>query len=188
MVFLINNHYLTGARLIDSPNQDERPAGIEPDLLLIHNISLPPGQYNTGCIDKLFCNHLNEDEDPYFLDIARLKVSSHLFINRDGNVTQYVPFNRRAWHAGDSSFQGQSNCNDYSIGIELEGTDYEDFTAPQYDSLILVTKLLIDEYPRLNSNRIAGHSDVAPGRKTDPGPCFDWVRYKSAIAIAIHCT
>ena len=185
MLFSIENNFLTGARLVDSPNKDERPAGIEPDLLNIHNISLPPGQYNTGRIDQLFCNQLNKDEHPYFLDIAELRVSSHLCIDRDGNVTQYVPFNLRAWHAGESSYAGLANCNDYAIGVELEGTDFEDFTAAQYDSLIRITNLLIGEYTCLNSDRVVGHSDVAPGRKTDPGPCFDWVRYKSAIAI--HC-
>lgn len=185
MQYSIENNLLSGARLVDSPNQDTRPVGMKPDLLIIHNISLPPGEYNTGCIDQLFCNCLNPDEHSYFMDIAQLRVSSHLCINRDGSVTQYVPLHRRAWHAGESSFQGLANCNDYAIGIELEGTDFEDFTAAQYDSLISITNLLIDEYPCLNSDRIVGHSDVAPGRKTDPGPCFDWVRYKSAIAM--HC-
>jgi AmpD protein len=183
MQYSIENNLLSGARLLDSPNQDERPVGVKPDLLIIHNISLPPGEYNTGCIDQLFCNSLNPDEHPYFMDSVQLRVSSHLCVNRDGGVTQYVPLHRRAWHAGESSFQGQPNCNDYSIGIELEGTDFEDFTAAQYDSLISITNLLIDEYSCLNSDRIVGHSDVAPGRKTDPGPCFDWVRYKSAITV-----
>lgn len=164
-----------------SPNQSERSDSSGIDLLVIHNISLPPGQYDTGCIDQLFCNSLDPDSHPFFVEIADLKVSAHLLIDRNGGVTQYVPFDRKAWHAGQSVFQGRDNCNDYSIGIELEGTDFEDFTEPQYESLADVVKVLRQEYPKLTWDRIVGHSDIAPGRKTDPGPHFAWLKLKQAV-------
>ena len=182
MELSIENNLLLGARLVSSPNQSERPPANKIDLLIIHNISLPPGEYGTGCIDQLFCNSLVQDAHPYFAAIANLKVSSHLLIDRSGEVTQYVAFDKKAWHAGDSSFCGKSDCNDFSIGIELEGTDYEAFTESQYNSLIAITDLLLMDYPCLNLDRIVGHSDVAPGRKTDPGPQFDWDRYRSALS------
>jgi AmpD protein len=182
MEFSIENNLLSGARLVNSPNQSERPPGNEIDLLIIHNISLPPGEYGTGCIDQLFCNSLPHDAHPYFAEIANLKVSSHLLIDRKGAVTQYVAFDKKAWHAGDSLFCGKSNCNDFSIGIELEGSDFEAFADQQYNSLITVTDLLLMDYPCLNLDRIVGHSDIAPERKTDPGPLFDWNRYRSALS------
>lgn len=185
MDFAIENKLLTGARRVDSPNQSDRSAGAEIDLLIIHNISLPPGEFGSDCIDKFFCNSLDSEAHPFFTEIADLKVSSHLLIDRSGAATQFVPFDMKAWHAGDSEFCGKSNCNDFSIGIELEGTDFEAFTDPQYDSLIAITDLLLREYPCLNLQRIVGHSDVAPGRKTDPGPFFDWERYKSALSQAV---
>jgi AmpD protein len=181
MDFSLKENLLCGARLLNSPNQSDRNAGQVIDLLVIHNISLPPGEFASGCIDDLFCNRLDREGHPFFTEIADLKVSAHLLIDREGQVTQYVPFNKKAWHAGESSFYGKSNCNDYSLGIELEGTDDEAFTAAQYDSLTSISNLLLVEYPCLNLDRIVGHSEVAPGRKTDPGPCFDWDRYKGGL-------
>lgn len=148
---------------------------------MIHNISLPAGEYGTGRIEQLFTNCLPPDAHPTFAEIYRLRVSSHLLIDRAGEVTQFVPFNKQAWHAGQSCFRGRERCNEFSIGIEVEGTDFEPYTDAQYDSLTEVTMALFRTYPDLNVDRIAGHSDIAPGRKTDPGPCFDWERYKSAL-------
>lgn len=179
---VINDSLLVGASYVESPNQSDRSDAQAIDLLVIHNISLPPGQYGTGCVDQLFCNSLDSSMHPFFEEIAELRVSAHLLIDRLGNVTQFVPFFKKAWHAGDSVFEDRPNCNDYSVGIELEGTDFEPFTDEQYQSLLLVTKLLLEEYPCLNSDRIVGHSDVAPGRKTDPGPYFDWSRFRQALS------
>lgn len=148
------------------------------DLLVIHNISLPPGCYGGGYIEALFDNRLDAAAHPYFRDIASLKVSAHLLIDREGRITQFVPFDKKAWHAGQSCFQGREACNDFSIGIELEGCDDEAFTDDQYESLIEVTRLLMANYPRITLDRIVGHSEIAPGRKTDPGPCFDWKRLR----------
>ena len=181
MAFTLHNSRLHGVRQIESPNQSNRNSDDKIDLLIIHNISLPPGKFGTGCIDDLFCNRLDADYHPYFREIADLQVSSHLLIDRNGTVTQYVPFDKKAWHAGESSFHGRSSCNDFSIGIELEGTDHEPFLPSQYETLVEVTNLLLIEYPHLNLERIVGHCDVAPGRKTDPGPFFDWERYKGAL-------
>ena len=181
MALTLHNSRLHGVRQIESPNQSNRNSDDKIDLLIIHNISLPPGKFGTGCIDDLFCNRLDADSHPYFREIADLQVSSHLLIDRNGTVTQYVPFDKKAWHAGESSFHGRSSCNDFSIGIELEGTDHEPFLPLQYETLVEVTNLLLIEYPHLNLERIVGHCDVAPGRKTDPGPFFDWERYKGAL-------
>ena len=181
MLFSIQNFRLSEAQFLESSNQSPRSLGINPDLVIIHNISLPPGKYGGGHIAKLFNNTLNPRDHPYFEEIHLLKVSSHLLIERDGSVTQFVPFNQKAWHAGESAYSGRDNCNDFSIGIELEGTDFEPFTDIQYAALVDITKLLLINYPSLNHERIVGHSDVAPGRKTDPGPFFDWTRYKSAV-------
>lgn len=159
-----------------SPNQDERPDGVEPELVIIHGISLPPGEYGGPHIESLFTNCLNSDDHPYFREIDGLQVSSHLLIRRDGDVVQFVPFGRRAWHAGESSFRGRSCCNDYSIGIELEGTDDSPYTDEQYDKLAPVVLAIMAAYPGISARRIAGHCDVSPGRKTDPGPAFDWLR------------
>jgi AmpD protein len=164
------------AHICPSPNQDERPAGCEPDLVIIHGISLPPGEYGGPYIEQLFTNCLDWDAHPYFSEIRGLKVSSHLLIKRDGGVIQFVPFNRRAWHAGESAFRDRQNCNDSSIGIELEGCDESPYADAQYDALIQVLRGLLNDYPGLSARRIAGHSDVAPGRKSDPGPAFDWLR------------
>jgi len=159
-----------------SPNQDDRPAGVEPELIVIHGISLPPGNYGGPHVSELFTNCLDWDAHPYFAELRGLKVSAHLLIGRDGEVVQFVPFGRRAWHAGDSSFRGRSCCNDFSIGIELEGEDDTPYTDQQYLHLTAVIQAILASYPELSPRRIAGHCDVAPGRKSDPGPAFDWLR------------
>ena len=163
-----------------SPNFNERPQG-EVSLLVIHNISLPPGQFGTGKVQQFFQNRLPVDEHPYFAGIAQLRVSAHFLVERDGAVTQFVSCNARAWHAGVSSFEGRENCNDFSLGIELEGTDDQPFTEAQYDALVELTEQLLQAYPQMSVARICGHSDIAPGRKTDPGPCFDWARLRAAL-------
>ncbi len=178
---LLPDGLLRGARQRPSPNQDPRPDPDDVSLLVIHNISLPPDRFGGPWIDALFTNSLDPKAHPYFETIHTLRVSSHLCIFRDGRVTQYVPFGRRAWHAGVSSFEGRERCNDFSIGIEMEGCDSKPFTAKQYARLARVTGALLAAYPRLTPERITGHSDIAPGRKTDPGPCFDWTRYRGAL-------
>ncbi|MFD2111690.1 1,6-anhydro-N-acetylmuramyl-L-alanine amidase AmpD [Thiorhodococcus fuscus] len=169
--------WIGGALRRPSPNQDDRPPDTQIDLLVIHNISLPPGTFGGGWIDDLFLNRLDPSAHPYFAPIAHVRVSSHLLIRRDGALIQYVPCERRAWHAGASSFEGRERCNDYSIGIELEGTDQVPFTDAQYQRLADCTHWIRARYPAITRERIAGHSDIAPGRKTDPGPAFDWPRY-----------
>ncbi|MDT8427741.1 MAG: 1,6-anhydro-N-acetylmuramyl-L-alanine amidase AmpD [Pseudomonadales bacterium] len=181
---MIHAHRLHDARQLNSPNCSERPAGMEIDLLVIHSISLPPGQFGSNDIDALFTNALNPDRHPYFAGIAHLRVSAHLLIRRDGSMTQYVPFNKQAWHAGQSEYQGRSNCNEFSIGIELEGCDEQAFTERQYQQLARITRALLQHYPKLDSKRIVGHSEIAPGRKTDPGPCFDWRHYFDLCGVA----
>lgn len=165
--------WLMGVRRVPSPNQDERPAEEGIGLVVIHNISLPPGRFGGPGILDLFTNRLDPAADPYYPGIAGLRVSAHFLIRRDGEVIQFVPCGRRAWHAGVSSWQGRPRCNDYSIGIELEGTDDLPFTDVQYEALNGLLAALVQVYPITG---VAGHSDVAPGRKTDPGPCFDWGR------------
>ena len=172
---------VAGARAVESPNSDARPRGLEPELVLVHGISLPPGAYGGPWIDRLFTNLLPAAEHPYFEEIQHLRVSSHVLIARDGTLTQYVPFGRRAWHAGTSSWRGRPGCNDYSIGIELEGTDDEPYDPRQYEALADLVAALQAAYPSLAEGWIAGHSDVAPGRKTDPGPAFDWRRLERAV-------
>lgn len=178
---LTSEDRLEFARQQPSPNCSARPEGGDISLLVIHNISLPPGQYGGGYVDALFCNELDPQQHPYFAEIAHLRVSAHLLIARDGSVTQYVPFDQKAWHAGKSCFSGRDNCNDYSIGIELEGSDHEAFTAAQYEQLAKVTHWLRQRYPLISPERIVGHSDIAPGRKTDPGPFFDWTLYRASV-------
>jgi len=163
-----------------SPNFNARPNG-EISLLIIHNISLPPGQFATGKVQAFFQNRLDVTEHPYFEGIRELRVSAHFLIERDGGVTQFVSCLDRAWHAGISSFEGRETCNDFSLGIELEGTDELPFSDAQYDALITLTRQLQAAYPGITLNRICGHSDVAPGRKTDPGPAFDWTRFRGAV-------
>ena len=169
---------LNNIRVISSPNCDERPAGCEISLLVIHNISLPPEEFSGDGVIEFFTNRLDPQAHPYYQTVCGLKVSAHFFIRRNGETIQFVPCEKRAWHAGESSWQGKTRCNDFSIGIELEGSDTAPFTDVQYDALIALTRALRKIYP---INDIAGHSDIAPGRKTDPGPCFDWVRYRTAL-------
>ncbi len=178
--FTIENGWLSAARRVPSPNFNQRPVGTDIRLLVIHNISLPPEQFENGYIEQFFTNQLDASEHPYFATIADIQVSSHLLITRSGEVVQFVSFDQRAWHAGQSSYQGTADCNDFSIGIELEGTDTLPYTDKQYLALAETTKALLIHYPTIG-NHITGHSDIAPGRKTDPGPAFDWPRYLSDI-------
>ncbi len=165
---------LRRARQVVSPNCDDRPAGVLPELIVVHGISLPPGEFGGPWVDRLFTNDLPADGHPYFAGIVRQRVSAHVLIRRSGEVVQYVPFHRRAWHAGESSWQGRARCNDFSIGIELEGTDHTPYEASQYAVLARLIDELCNAYPTLSADHVVGHSDVAPGRKTDPGPAFDW--------------
>ncbi len=169
-----------GAQWVPSPNCDLRPAEAEISLLVIHSISLPPGQFGGPDVTNLFLNRLDPAAHPYFVGIASLRVSAHFLVGRDGALTQYVPCELRAWHAGVSSWKGRERCNDFSIGIELEGTDDSPFEPAQYDALAALTRALFVRYGALD---LAGHSDVAPGRKTDPGGHFDWARYRACVAV-----
>jgi len=178
-LFQISNDILESARQCPSPNHDERPNDCSPDLIIIHNISLPPNEYGGAGIDQLFTNCLDKDEHPYYEDIYQLRVSSHLLIRRNGEVVQYVPFNQRAWHAGESCYQGREICNDFSIGIEMEGSDFEAFTEDQYRVLEKTIRTLLEKYSSLSAESITGHEHIAPGRKTDPGPFFEWKRLRS---------
>jgi AmpD protein len=170
------------ARQCASPNHDERPFGDEPELLVIHGISLPPRVFGGPEIEQLFTNALDWDAHPYFGEIRGLEVSTHLLIRRDGELIQFVPFGRRSWHAGESCFRGRTCCNDFSIGIELEGDDETSYADIQYDVLINVTNALLTAYPTLSAREIAAHSDISPGRKTDPGPAFDWLRLYDGLS------
>lgn len=168
-------------RVVDSPNQDDRPPGTPISLVVLHCISLPPGEFGGNAIEELFTNRLNPAEHPYFAQVAHLRVSAHFLVRRDAEIVQFVPVERRAWHAGVSSWRGRSRCNDFSIGVELEGTDDRPFEQAQYEALAR----LIGELRRAHPLRdIAGHSDIAPGRKTDPGREFDWHRLLAALAAA----
>jgi AmpD protein len=179
----IDQHQLTDITRRPTPNADDRPDSIDISLLVIHCISLPPGEFGNNYIDQLFFNQLNPDDHPYFREIHHLKVSAHVLIKRDGNCIQYVPFDKRAWHAGKSAYEGRERCNDFSIGIELEGADQTDYTDQQYQQLAAVTHALLKTYPKLSTTRIAGHSDIAPGRKTDPGVSFDWQRFLGMLKL-----
>lgn len=172
---------LHGARQCPSPNYNDRPDPADISLLVIHGISLPPEQFGSDDIDRFFTNCLEPDRHPYFQEICALQVSAHLLIRRDGEVVQYVPFHQRAWHAGESEFDGRTNCNDFSIGIELEGTDELPYEPAQYAQLQNVIRLLQQAYPAIRPERIVGHCDIAPGRKTDPGPAFDWSRLMAGL-------
>tara|TARA_B110000858_G_scaffold179560_1_gene216339 strand:- start:15648 stop:16199 length:552 start_codon:yes stop_codon:yes gene_type:complete len=183
MELSIAKDILIGAQILESPNQNARMDSTDIELLVIHNISLPPGEFGTSAIKQFFCNELDCESHPFYREITGLKVSAHLLIDREGRLTQFVPFSNRAWHAGESLFCERSDCNEYSIGIELEGTDFEPFTDSQYTSLANVTKLLLSTYPKMSRDKIVGHSDIAPTRKTDPGPCFDWARYKQSLSV-----
>ncbi|MCB1776692.1 MAG: 1,6-anhydro-N-acetylmuramyl-L-alanine amidase AmpD [Candidatus Competibacteraceae bacterium] len=173
--------WLDTVQRVDSPNSDERPAHCAIDLIVVHGISLPPGEFGGPWIDALFTNTLDPTLHPYFASIAGLRVSAHLLIRRDGGVTQYVSFNRRAWHAGESRYAGRRQCNDFSIGIELEGVDDHPYDDRQYPMLTAVIRALWKAYPTLLPDRLAGHADIAPSRKTDPGPAFDWQRLRRLL-------
>lgn len=173
---------LREARWVPSPNFDERPAGALIDAVIVHGISLPPGEFGGPWIEYLFTNRLDPAAHPYFRDIAHLRVSSHLLIRRRGELIQYVGFNQRAWHAGASCLEGRERCNDFSIGIELEGTDDLPYEDAQYRQLGQVLQALMRTYPAIVPARIVGHCDVAPGRKSDPGQAFDWPRLRAALA------
>jgi AmpD protein len=173
MLEIVNNK-LTNATFLASPNFDDRPDPNDISGIVIHNISLPPGEFGGGWIADLFLNRLDSSAHPYFEHIKDLKVSSHLLIRRDGDVIQFVSFDKRAWHAGVSSWDGREKCNDFTIGIELEGCDDSEFEFIQYQQLAKIIKSLIATYPQLSTDRIKGHQHIAPDRKTDPGPFFDW--------------
>lgn len=170
----IAKNILSQARQSLSPHCDERPGDVAIDMIVIHGISLPPGQFGSSAIEDFFCHRLDYSQHPYFATLISLHVSAHLLIDRAGNLIQFVPFEKRAWHAGKSFFKGRENCNDFSIGIELEGTDELPYEKIQYEQLAKVIKLLMKKYPYITRERIVGHVDIAPGRKTDPGPSFDW--------------
>ncbi len=177
----INDGWLSSARQVPSPNFNARPEGERVNVLVIHNISLPPEQFGGPYIEQFFTNCLEASVHPYFEHIANVEVSSHLLITREGEVIQFVAFDQRAWHAGQSSFQGRENCNDFSIGIELEGTDTLPYTAAQYRVLSEVTQVLMAEYPGITQETIVGHNTIAPNRKTDPGEAFDWPLFLGSL-------
>ncbi len=170
---------------VPSPNHDPRPDDLEPSLIVIHNISLPPGRFGGRAIDALFTNTLDHDRHPYYAALVDLRVSSHFLIRRDGALVQFVACGERAWHAGVSSFAGRERCNDFSIGIELEGDDDSAFASPQYDTLVTLVRAVTARYP---IDAIAGHSEIAPGRKTDPGPFFEWSRLMATMDPALRKT
>lgn len=173
---IIDSGWIRGVRKIPSPNCDLRPIGQATELIVVHGISLPPGQFGGGWIEDLFVNALDPNAHPYFADVAPLRVSAHVLIDRGGELTQFVSFDLRAWHAGQSSYRGRAACNDFSVGIELEGSDDLPYTDAQYDALGQLVAALRGAYPTLRDADIVGHADIAPGRKTDPGSAFDWSR------------
>ncbi|MCZ6640358.1 MAG: 1,6-anhydro-N-acetylmuramyl-L-alanine amidase AmpD [Gammaproteobacteria bacterium] len=175
------NHLLSRIRQLRSPNRSNRTEPMDVSLIVIHGISLPEGEFGNGCVDRLFLNQLDVNDHQSFADLECVQVSSHLLIDRLGRTTQYVPFDEQAWHAGNSSWKNRSHCNEFSIGIELEGTDDRPYTSRQYSTLAKVTRALFKMYPRLSADSIVGHLEVAPERKTDPGPAFDWPRYLLSI-------
>jgi len=178
--FHVKDGQLIGARQIPSPNFNQRPENTEIQLIVVHNISLPPSQFGGGYIEQFFQNQLDWSVHPYFQTIQGMQVSTHLLILRSGEVLQFVNFNERAWHAGRSTYLAKKECNDYSIGIELEGSDDLPFEQAQYDALVQVTACLQAHYPKIQQH-IAGHSDIAPGRKTDPGLHFNWVAFRKQL-------
>lgn len=177
----LTSHLIKDALFCPSPNCDEREDETDISLLVVHGISLPPNQFGGKGVTELFTNQLNPQEHPYYQEIAHLRVSAHCFIRRDGELIQFVPFNKRAWHAGVSCFQGVEKCNDFSIGVELEGTDTLAYEDIQYQVLAGLIKSLQKAYPKISLDRLVGHSDIAPGRKTDPGEAFDWQRLKNCL-------
>jgi len=174
--------WLKGVARAPSPNVDDRPAGVDIDMIVVHAISLPPGEFGGAAIESLFTNDLDPDDHPYFAQLCDLRVSAHLLIRRDGSVVQFAPFQRRAWHAGESCFNGRSRCNDFSVGIELEGSDDVPFEQCQYRVLADIVNALMRVYPAIKQDRIVGHSEIAPQRKTDPGPFFDWSCFFAQLA------
>lgn len=184
----IENHRIVPARQCSTSHYDDRPDPDDLNLLVIHNISLPPGEFGSSDVEDFFCGNLSKEKHPFFEAIAKLRVSAHLFIRRDGEVLQFVPFDRRAWHAGVSEFDGRTACNNFSIGIELEGTDTRPYSDSQYQQLAVVTRLLMTRYPNITAERIVGHCDIAPDRKTDPGSSFDWQYYRSLITSPPNAT
>ena len=177
----IKNHRLQDINFLESPNFNDRPLDEDISLLVIHSISLPPKKYNTDHIERFFLNELDFSSHNFYKNIDGMKVSAHVLIKRNGEVIQFVPFNKRAWHAGVSSYKGKNDCNNFSIGIELEGSDDDIFEDIQYEQLSLITSLLITEYDLITKDNIKGHSDIAPERKTDPGVLFDWDRYLTNV-------
>lgn len=179
-------NWVTGARQVSSPNCDDRPVAADISLVVIHGISLPPRQYGGPFIDQLFTNRLDPDVHVYFAEIAALRVSSHLLVDRWGTVTQYVPLTRRAWHAGKSEFRGRTACNDFSIGIEMEGCDDEAYCDVQYVTGAALVAEIMRAWPAIGPDCIVRHSEIAPGRKTDPGSAFDWKRFLTAVAACLE--
>jgi len=177
----IENHIFKNIKYFQSPNFNSRPDESDISLIVIHCISLPPKNYEGEYVRDFFLNKLDSSEHVFFKEIADLKVSSHLFIRRNGEIAQFVPFNKRAWHAGVSSYKGNQDCNNFSIGIELEGSEDDSYTNDQYESLIDATKEILRNYPNIDKSRIIGHSDIAPNRKTDPGKNFEWDRYLTSL-------
>jgi AmpD protein len=178
--------WLGGVRRLESPNCDERPPGMSPELIIVHGISLPPGEFGGPWIDALFTNSLPPAQHPYFAQVAELRVSAHALVRRDGEIVQYVPFGRRAWHAGQSRWMGRERCNDFSVGIELEGTDALAYEPAQYAALSRLIAALCRAYPTLSPERVVGHSDVAPGRKSDPGIAFDWPLLRALVRFELE--
>lgn len=171
-----------GARYVPSPNFDQRPIDMPAEAIIIHAISLPPSQYGGDYVEQFFCNQLNPNEHSYFSEISDCQVSSHFYIRRNGDLVQFVPVHQRAWHAGVSHCMGRDAVNDFSIGIELEGCDEDVFKTEQYQTLVLLTESLVSSIPSLSTEHIYGHEDISPGRKTDPGPGFDWQAYRQALS------
>lgn len=180
----LDSGLLQGVNYVVSPNCDARPAGIETNLIVVHGISMPPGEFGGPWIERLFTNTLPPEAHVYFAQIGPLRVSSHLVVARGGDITQYVKFSDRAWHAGVSSYEGREACNDFSVGVELEGTDTLPYEPVQYLVLAQVVGALCAAYPAFSPDRVVGHSDIAPGRKTDPGPAFDWPHARRLIEAA----
>ncbi len=176
------SHRVVGVRYIPSPNQDERPMDTQLSLIVIHNISLPPDEFGGSYIEQLFTNQLDPNEHSYFKKIADKKVSAHVLIRRNGELLQFVPFNKRAWHAGESNYKGRSRANDFSIGIELEGADETPYEPEQYAVLATLVDCLRIAYLSLSKEDIVGHSDIAPGRKSDPGLAFNWKKFRDLLA------
>jgi AmpD protein len=180
-ITLIQNAILTQAEYYPTTHCDARPELAEISLLVLHNISLPPNKFGNDYIKYFFTGRLDPSLHPYFKEIFQMRVSAHCLIKRSGEIIQFVPFNKRAWHAGISSYQGVNRCNDYSIGIELEGADHIPYTDAQYASLLKATADIMHAYPDITLGRIVGHNDIAPGRKSDPGVAFDWGRYRQQV-------